>query len=120
LYEADLLGCQSVAIPLLSSGYNGFDMNISFEMADKVIRQFEPGNKLKNVYLIVYGRRVMAMLRERGEKYVENIDDKYILSKDEQYRTPTEEAVRSLIDTGKKYLAKNANRISGNQPNHFA
>ena len=104
LCEADLLDCQSVAIPLLSSGNNGFDMNISFEVADKVITQFEPNNKLKNVYLIVYGRRVMAMLRERKVKFTENIDNMYVLTQDEQYRTPEEVTTRTLIDIGKKYL----------------
>ena len=79
-------------------------MNISFEVADKVITQFEPKNKLKKVYLIVYGRRVMAMLRERKEKFTENIDDMYVLTQDEQYRTPEEVATRTLIDVGKKYI----------------
>jgi hypothetical protein len=46
----------------------------------------------------------MAMLRKRGVKFTENIDDKYILSQDEQYRTPAEEAVRLLKDIGKLYV----------------
>ncbi len=33
LNVADLMGCESIAFPLLSSGNNGFDLDLAFEIA---------------------------------------------------------------------------------------
>ncbi len=104
LEQADLLGCESLAIPLLSSGNNGFDMEVSFEIADRVISQYNPKNKLADVFLIIYGRYVTAMLREKNISFKENINDLYIFGKDEKYRTPVEKAVRFMGDTSILFL----------------
>lgn len=104
LKEADLLSCHSVAIPLLGSGMNGFDIRVSFEIADKIITDYVPENKLQEVYLIVYGKKTMAMLRKMDRTVIENIDDSYVLTKDEQYRKPVEKAARYLKDIGELFV----------------
>ena len=107
LREADLLSCKTIAIPLLSSGNNGFDMHASYEMAVQTIEAYRPENKLEMVYLIVYGKRVMSMLRRLQVPVQENIDDIYILSQDEKYRAPIIEAAVYLKNLGATILEDN-------------
>ena len=52
---ADLLSCESVAIPLLAAGNNGFDLDLAIEIALKSIDAFEPSNRLTEVHLVIYG-----------------------------------------------------------------
>lgn len=51
---AEVIGCESVAFPLLASGNNGFDKQLAFRIAEESIKSFE-SVKLKKVFLVVYG-----------------------------------------------------------------
>lgn len=62
---ADIMGCQSIAFPLLASGNNGFDLNLAFEIAQKSIETFN-GKSLKKVYLVIFGERISAIVKEEG------------------------------------------------------
>lgn len=52
LQIADLLGCETLAIPLLTYGAEGFDRNFSIEIAKKTVESFY-GKNLKKIALIV-------------------------------------------------------------------
>ncbi len=104
LKQADLLGCKSLAIPLLGTGHNGFTYNDSFKIANTVIEQYVPENKLTDIFLIVYGRSATAMLRRNNIPFEENIDDKYILEHDETYRHPAVKAARYIKDLSIEYM----------------
>ena len=49
---ADIMGCKSVAFPLMASGNNGFDLNLAYEIAKESFTAFESVN-LQKVYLVV-------------------------------------------------------------------
>ena len=86
LYWADTIGCDSVAFPLLASGNNKFDLSLAFEIAKESIESFEPKNKLKDVYLVMYGARATALVRENGFDVEEMIDSRYVLENDESHK----------------------------------
>lgn len=104
LKQADLLKCKSIAIPLLGTGMNGFSLEASFDIADTVIRAYKPDNKLEEVYLIVYGRNTVELMRKRNITVTENIDAAYELGKDEKYRAPAVKAMRYLKGQGQVFL----------------
>ncbi len=104
LREADILKCRSIAIPLLGTGMNGFSLETSFDIADTIIRAYKPDNDLAEVYLIVYGRRAVDLMRVRNIPVTENIDAAYELGKDEKYRAPVVKAMRYLQDQGQLFL----------------
>lgn len=63
LQLADVLGCESMAFPLLSSGNNGFDLRVAFEVAKESIEAFAVQDKLQEVWLVVYDANTMALMR---------------------------------------------------------
>lgn len=80
LKMADMIGCETVAFPLLSAGNNGFDLELAFKIAQECIDKYEATNKLSMVYIVVYDLRVMDMLRGLKVSVVEKIDEEYILN----------------------------------------
>lgn len=80
---ADAMGCKSIAFPLLASGNNGFDMHIAFEIAKESIARYQSNNKLSKVFLVVYGMRVVSMLKGLGLDVEERIDEDYVISQNE-------------------------------------
>ena len=93
---ADMMSCKSIAIPLLASGNNGFDFHLAFKIATKSIKTFSPTNKLEDVILVVYGMRITNYIRKLGIPITEEIDQKYVLAKDEQYTFPIVNALKKL------------------------
>lgn len=62
---ADIMGCETIAFPLLASGNNGFNKELAFRIAEESIRCFE-GKHLKNVILIAYGESTADMVKSFG------------------------------------------------------
>ena len=62
---ADIMGCESIAFPLLASGNNGFDRALAFQIAQKSINEYN-GEHLKNVTLVVYGENTECFVRSQG------------------------------------------------------
>jgi len=93
LYLANEIGCTSLAFPLLAAGNQGFDEELAFEIAQRSIELFEPDYRLEKVYLVVYNKEVMTMLRNRNIIVEEFIDEKYVLLNDQKYQAPAERAL---------------------------
>lgn len=62
---ADVMGCESIAFPLLASGNNGFDKELAVQIAEESIASFE-GTNLKKVLLIVYGDTMEVFMKGLG------------------------------------------------------
>ncbi len=103
LYWADIIGCESVAFPLLASGNNKFDLEIAFEIAKESIETFEPKNKLSKVYLVLYGSNSVVLAREKGYEVEEKIDSVYVLQNDESYHSKSQKAVDKVKEVMTKY-----------------
>ena len=59
----DLMGCDSVAFPLLASGNNGYDLELAFLIAKENIETFT-GSNLKQVILVLYGEHAVSVARK--------------------------------------------------------
>lgn len=62
---ADIMGCKSIAFPLLASGNNGFDLELALEIALKSFESFKPAN-LQKIILVIYGTHITALMKEKG------------------------------------------------------
>lgn len=65
LNVADIIGCESIAFPLLSSGYNKFDKELAVKIATESIHSF-CGVNLKKAYLVVYGDALEKYMQKLG------------------------------------------------------
>lgn len=101
---ADILGCSSLAIPLLASGNNKFDLDLAIEIAIKNIETFEAENKLTDVFLVVYGMNAADKIRKKGIPYEEIINEAYVMKKDEEKNPNVVKAKRTAKHVAKIYL----------------
>lgn len=62
---AEVMGCESVAFPLLASGNNGFDKQLAVRITEESIKSFE-GVNLKKVFLVVYGDTMETYMKSLG------------------------------------------------------
>lgn len=69
-------GCESVAIPLISSGTNGFSKEEVLRIATRVISDFLFGNEML-VYLVVFDKASFGISRRVFSDVQSYIDDKY-------------------------------------------
>ena len=83
---ADLMDCETIAVPLLASGNNGFDLDTAIRIAMDSIKAYAPSNKLNKVYLVTYGMRATNKVKQLGIEVTEFIDQAYVLGKDERFK----------------------------------
>lgn len=62
---AEVMGCESIAFPLLASGNNGFDKELAVRIAEESIESFE-GVNLKKIFLVVYGVNMENYIKSLG------------------------------------------------------
>lgn len=68
LKVAELLGCKSIAFPLLASGNNSFRLDLAFEIAKKSIESHTPEH-LKTVVLVIRGEKITSLVMEQGYSF---------------------------------------------------
>ena len=106
LNAADILGCTSIAFPLLGSGNNRYDLSLAFEIAYQTLQQFE-GHALNTAYLVIYGDRIASMVSEKKINYVE-LPEAYVhtgktSNSGTSRKSPAEQALAQVGDfLGKK------------------
>ncbi len=62
---ADIMGCESIAFPLLASGHNGFDRALALQIAIESITAFSSTN-LRKIILVVYGENMECFVKSQG------------------------------------------------------
>lgn len=77
-------GLQSVAFPLLSSGFYGWPKAEAFHLATSVISEFLLEHEM-TVYLVLYDHESVEVSKKLFSKIEEYIDDHYVEAKDEGY-----------------------------------
>lgn len=77
-------GFQSVAFPLLSSGFYGWPKAEAFHLATTVISEFLLEHEM-TVYLVLYDCEAVEVSKKLFSKIEEYIDDHYVAGKDEGY-----------------------------------
>ena len=82
-------GCQSLAIPSISTGFSGYPKAEAYSIATSIIREFLlslPDDEDLMVYMVLYNREDVA-LSEKVEAAVEQfISDSYIQDREEQLK----------------------------------
>ena len=75
----DQMGFESLALPLLASGNNGFDLDIAIEVAIKSIEEYQPKNRLAQVVLVAFDSGATQKLKDAGYEVEEYINELYVL-----------------------------------------
>lgn len=101
LKVADVMGCTSIAFPLLASGNNGYDLELAFQIARESIESFE-GTKLKKVILVIFGNRITSIVKDLGYDAAEIPAD---LKKQKQKQAEKEKTQR-FMEEGKEIAQK--------------
>ena len=55
--------CKTIAFPLLASGNDGFDAELSLRIANDSFKSFK-GKNLQKIILVIYGDKVVQMVRK--------------------------------------------------------
>jgi len=98
---ADVMGCTSIAFPLLASGNNGYDIELAFQIAKESIDSFN-GAKLKKAILVLFSDYIASIAKEQGYDVVEIPVD---LKKQEQKQAQKEKA-QKFLEEGKEIAQK--------------
>lgn len=77
LHLAKILGCGSVAFPLISTGVYGFPRDKALEIALSEFRDFLESEEM-DITLVVYDRRALELSSELVEGVEQYIDEKYV------------------------------------------
>lgn len=101
LNVADVMGCESIAFPLLASGNNGFDKELAIQIASESITSFS-GSNLKKINLIVFGDQAEVLMKYLGYDVLV-IPDKILV--DERKAMHQAKAHQLLVD-GKEVAQK--------------
>lgn len=112
LNVADIMGCESIAFPLLASGNNGFDLNLAYEIASSSIESFE-GTSLKKVILVIYGDTIATFLKGKGVSVINMQAAPKVDKKEEQKKQAKQLAAKIMeeqIAKAIEYLKDEKNR----------
>lgn len=101
LNVADIMGCESIAFPLLASGNNGFDLGLAYDIAKSSIESFE-GVNLKKVILVIYGDNIATFMKGKGVTVV-NLQHAPKIDKTKEERKLK---AKQLGEEGKQVAAK--------------
>lgn len=99
---ADIMGCESMAFPLLAAGNNRFELDSAIKIAIDSISNYEATNKLNKVFLVVYGMRATDKIKKMGIEMTELIDQAYVLANNERVQPLGEK----ILDKGGEIACK--------------
>ncbi len=80
LKEAEKLGCESIAFPLIAAGTFGFPKDRALEIAKEEITDFVKNSDI-DVYLVVYDKTVFELSKKLSDDVREYITQNYIDAK---------------------------------------
>ena len=99
LNVADVMGCESIAFPLLASGNNGFDKELAVQIAKESIEHFS-GTNLQKTILVIYGDNTEKLIRSLGYPIIVIPDQSWIDDR------KTKHKFKKLLDDGKDVAQK--------------
>lgn len=83
---ADQLKCASLAIPLLSAGNNGFELDVAAQVAINSLSVYEPQYNLQDVILTVYNSQANFHMIRLDYDVEQVIDQEYVDKQDNTFK----------------------------------
>ena len=112
LSVADVMGCKTIAFPLLASGNNKFSKELALEIAINSIETYVP-KSLKSVFLVLYTDKECKEANKYGyeimntSQYDQNIDIKEWMERGQKI---AKEFVQEQVNTALSWLEVKENR----------
>ncbi len=103
---ADKMECNSIAFPLLSSGNNGFDVNLALEIAIETIKEHN-AEALQKAIIVIYHKDIEDIIKKMG--YTVSILPRK-LNRKEKNQSENKQKKRVLLDKGIEFINDPRNR----------
>lgn len=100
---AEVMGCESIAFPLLASGNNGFDKQLAVRIAEESIKSFE-GVNLKKVFLVVFGDNMENYIKSLGYNVIVIPANVKVIDKKKQHQSKQKKLIADGKDVAQNIL----------------
>lgn len=100
---AEVMGCESIAFPLLASGNNGFDKQLVVRIAEESIKSFE-GVNLKKVFLVVYGDNMENYIKSLGYNVIVIPANVKVIDEKKQHQSKQKKLIADGKDVAQNIL----------------
>lgn len=103
LNVADVMGCESIAFPILASGNNGFDKELALHIAKESIEQFS-GINLKKIILVIYGNSMEELVTSMGYSIIYIPERIRVDEKKEEHKAKVHKILADSKEVAQKFL----------------
>ena len=100
---AEVMGCESIAFPLLASGNNGFDKQLAVRIAEESIESFQ-GVNLKKIFLVVYGDNMENYIKSLGYNVIVIPANVKVIDKKKQHQSKQKKLIADGKDVAQDIL----------------
>lgn len=100
---AEVMGCESIAFPLLASGNNGFDKQLAVRIAEESIKSFE-GVNLKKIFLVVFGDKMESYIKSLGYHVIVIPANIKVIDKKKQHQSKQKKLIADGKDVAQDIL----------------
>lgn len=100
---AEVMGCESIAFPLLASGNNGFDKELAVRIAEESIESFQ-GVNLKKIFLVVFGDNMENYIKSLGYNVIMIPANVKVIDKKKQHQSKQKKLIADGKDVAQDIL----------------
>lgn len=100
---AEVMGCESIAFPLLASGNNGFDKELAVRIAEESIESFQ-GVNLKKIFLVVYGDNMENYIKSLGYNVIVIPANVKVIDEKKQHQSKQKKLIADGKDVAQNIL----------------
>lgn len=100
---ADIMGCESIAFPILASGNNGFDKELAVQIAQESIERFS-GINIKKIILVVYGDSMEDLMKSMNYSVMYIPDRLRVDEKKAEHRAKAQKILADSKEVAQKFL----------------
>lgn len=100
---AEVMGCESIAFPLLASGNNDFDKELAVRIAEESIESFQ-GVNLKKIFLVVYGDNMENYIKSLGYNVIVIPANVKVIDKKKQHQSKQKKLIADGKDVAQDIL----------------
>ncbi len=100
----DQMKCETVSIPLLGAGNNGFNKKLAFDIAVETIQKYSPRKDLCQVILVLFEEENVIIAEKEGYEVEEHKESSFYLSYNTKYRNIAQRYIEEGIVAALKWI----------------
>lgn len=100
----DQMKCETVSVPLLGAGNNGFNKKLAFDIAVETIRKYSSRKNLCQVILVLFEEENVIIAEKKGYEVEEHKESSFYLSYNTKYRNIAQRFIEEGIEVAVKWI----------------